>query len=82
MIWIATQQRASTQTRAGDFVLSDSGPLGSLYSVSVVEGWHVGEYASRDDAMGAIRQQMDKEQFYPAVWQMSDHGNMMEIGYT
>jgi hypothetical protein len=60
-----------------DYVLSDAGPLGSLTSVSVVEGPHVGTYASEDEALQAIRARMDTERFWPNVWRQGDHGGLL-----
>jgi len=59
----------------GDYILSDSGPLGSRTSVGVYPGRHVGEFDSTEDAEDAVRAEAHKEQFWPDVWFVSDHGN-------
>jgi hypothetical protein len=62
-----------------DITISDSGPLGTLYSVGVVNGKHIGEYKTREDAVNAIREYMEKNNWYPTVWSVSDHGNAVAI---
>jgi hypothetical protein len=56
-----------------DYVMYDSGPLGSRTSVGVVEGDFLGEFKSEDDAMVAIKEDMEKNNFFPGIWRMSDH---------
>jgi hypothetical protein len=63
------------QPDSEDYVLTDSGYLGSKTSVSIVDGGFFDEFDSEDDALDAIKEQMDVEQFYPSVWKVSDHGN-------
>ena len=58
-----------------DYTISDSGPLGSRTSVGQIEGKHLGEFNSDEEAIAAIRADMEKHQFYPNVWRVSDHGN-------
>ena len=60
----------------GDYVLSDSGPLGSKTSVSEVGGAFLGEFSSNEEVDAFIKERMEKEQFWPSVWYMSDHGNV------
>jgi hypothetical protein len=61
----------------GDYILSDSGPLGSLTSASVVGGKFIGQYRSDEDAERAVLADMDRNQFWPSVWYVSDHGNII-----
>lgn len=67
------QEQAGLQEE--DITISDSGPLGSLYSVGIVNGKFIGEYKTRDAAETAIRTWMEENQFWPNVWIISDHGN-------
>jgi len=60
----------------GDYMLSDSGPLGSHTAVSEVGGSHLGDFSSIDAAEAFITKRMKAEQFWPSVWYVSDHGNV------
>jgi len=60
----------------GDYMISDSGSLGSKTSVSEVGGRFLGEFNSMDDAEDFILARMESQQFWPGVWHMSDHGNI------
>lgn len=60
----------------GDYVLSDTGPLGSKTLVCVVGGKTLGTYDDFDSAMQDIRLDMERGKFWPNVWTMSDHGNL------
>lgn len=72
----------------GDYVISDSGKLGSLYSVSICWEWDslppnhrfYGEYATYDEATNAIREHMARNKFYPNVWYLDDHGGLQLVG--
>lgn len=59
----------------GDYVMSDSGPLGSHTTVSIVGERIMEEFSSMEEAEEAIREDMRFEDFYPSVWILSDHGN-------
>jgi len=59
-----------------DYVLSDSGPLGCRTSVHIVGGEDVGEYASQEEALAAVRERMLADQFFPSVWCQDDHGGL------
>lgn len=48
---------------------------GFHYSVGIIEGKHIGEYADYADAKNAAREWMKENQFWPNVWFVSDHGN-------
>lgn len=45
------------------------------YSVSIIDGKHIGDYVEWDDAVKAVERDMKKNQFYPNVWHFNDHGN-------
>ena len=53
-----------------DYVIGDSGSLGGMSYCS-----QVGEFAEWDDLIDAIKADMEKEQFWPDVWYVNDHGN-------
>lgn len=59
-----------------DFTISNSGSLGSRYSVSVAEGCSLGQFDSLEEAETAIRERMNRDQFWPSVWFINDHGNI------
>jgi len=58
-----------------DIVMQPAGHLGSKKRVSVVGGKKIGEFVELEDAEKAIREYMKKNNVYPTVWQISDHGN-------
>lgn len=61
-----------------DAILSDSGPLGRKTSASI-GGKHLGEFDDEEEAKEALRDWMTKNNFYPNVWRLSDHGNYHKI---
>jgi len=65
----------SEEPQEDDAFLEPSGPLGSRTSVSV-GGEHLGEFGSDEEALQALKVWMEKNSFYPNVWQVSDHGNV------
>lgn len=61
-----------------DYTVTPSGPLGGLLAVGRVDGTprqFLGEFREHDDAIRAIAENMEAEQFWPNVWSVSDHGN-------
>jgi hypothetical protein len=66
----------------GDYVLSDSGPLGTKTSVSEHGARHLGEFETEDEALEFIRARMKVEKFWPTVWRVSDHGNLWPVNVT
>ncbi len=58
-----------------DMFITPCGQLGGMLSVSV-EGRFLGEFAEYTDAENAIRDYMEKSNFYPNIWYVSDHGNV------
>lgn len=58
-----------------DYVMSDSGYLGSKTTVSV--GRTSKEFDSTSKAWDWIEWQMSNEQYYPNVWYVTDHGNVL-----
>ena len=61
------------------YTLYYSGPLGGRISVEIVEGPYVGEFPDTESALLAISERMDREQFWPDIYWISDHGNIWPI---
>jgi hypothetical protein len=59
-----------------DIIFSDSGPLGSKISVSIKNGEFLGEFNTAEEAEAAAKAWMQKHNFWPNVWYVSDHGNV------
>lgn len=57
-----------------DYVLFDSGFLGSMVSAGVVKGKFLGEYKTEYEALSAIMEDMEASHFYPDIWYKDDHG--------
>jgi hypothetical protein len=70
----------------GDYVISSCGPLGSLTKVSVVGDYKMcmvfNGHDQEECALAWIRNRMKQESFYPAIWTMSDHGNLEPISVS
>ncbi len=72
-----------SQPEPGDYIIAASGPLGSLYRVGVVEGKSLGEkFKSWEDAMAAIKADMEKSNFFPNVWYQDDHGGIEVVNMS
>lgn len=67
------------QPSPGDFILSNTGRLGSRTLVTRVEGTgrEAKEFDSEEYAMSYVLETMDKENVWPNVWRLSDHGNLI-----
>jgi transposase-like protein len=72
---ISENETEENEPQEDDMYLTPSGPLGSKTSVSV-EGKFLGEYNSEEEAVKAIKEWIDKNNFYPNIWYVSDHGNI------
>jgi len=59
-----------------DYTLTPCGPLGSKTCVGQVEGRFVGQFKNDREAARALCVKMEREQFWPGVWSVSDHGNV------
>ena len=55
-----------------DYVISDCGYLGSHYYVTQLDR----RFSDWDDALAAIRADMERQQFWSGVWYVNDHGNI------
>ena len=65
-----------------DYVMGDSGSSGAKTSVGRVEGGSnsfLGEFIETDDALRAIKENMEQEQYWPDVWQEDDHGGIENV---
>ena len=58
----------------GDYTLRLSGQLGEQTSVSEFKGKFVGEFDTTKDALREIRERMGREQCWPRIWWVPDHG--------
>jgi len=66
-----------------DYTITPCGSLGSMTCVGQVEGGKhsfVGKFSTDRAAERAICAKMDREQFWPSVWWISDHGNVRPYG--
>ena len=59
----------------GDYVFSPCGRLGSQTAVSVHGNITWGIFDDDAPAIEFVRERMRKEQVFPNVWEVSDHGN-------
>ena len=65
----------------GDYILSDSGPLGGRTTVSIKGEGFVGEYSSEDEAFEELGPSMQAAGFYPNIWRQDDHGGYVCITF-
>jgi len=63
------------QPAPGDYTLTPVGPLGSLIGVAQIEGKYLGDFKTEEDAFAFICDHSDRENFWPNIWWVSDHGN-------
>jgi hypothetical protein len=64
-----------------DAYFSPAGSLGSQISVSV-NMKHIGTFKSTDEAEKALLAYLDKKNFFPNVWEVSDHGNVSKYEWS
>lgn len=70
-----TEVELAIEPSEDDIYITPSGQLGSKLSVSA-GGKFLGEYTEHADAEAAIKSWMEKNQFWPSIWFVSDHGNI------
>jgi len=63
-----------TDIQDDDYVITDCGRLGADYHCL-----QVGEHGDFDDLIDAILIDMDRQQFWPSVWYVNDHGNVEPV---
>lgn len=68
------ENQPEDELREGDFVISDG--RSKHWAVGVHEGRFLGEFDTYSEARRAIEDKMDADQFWPNVWDLSDHGNL------
>ena len=56
-----------------DYAIEDLPMKG--YNVGQIEGDHLGEFSTVEEALAAIRDKMTREKYWPNIWFVSDHGN-------
>ena len=49
------------------------------YEAGIQYGKTLGEYESEDDALVDIIKDVKESGYYPNIWSVSDHGNMVQI---
>lgn len=64
---------------AEDYAITPSGRLGGKYAVSQYEGKFLGEFAEMHEAIAFIKAKMEKDQFWPNVWFVDDHGGVQLV---
>ena len=64
---------------SGDYTLTPSGNLGGKVSVGIIDDKFIGEFGDGEDALQAVSENMEREQFWPDIWWVSDHGNCWQI---
>lgn len=65
----------SCEPSEGDYTMTPTGPLGSRVGVGVIGGKYLGTFGDEEQAMDAIKADMEIHKFWPTVWWVSDHGN-------
>ena len=63
----------------GDYQINPCGPLGGQTCAGEVGGKSLGRFKSDAAALKAICKKMASDQFWPNVWNISDHGNASVI---
>lgn len=61
-----------------DVIISSTGALGSQSQV-VFGGKYLGTFTEWDDIEDAIREEGNRGNFWPNIWQLSDHGNYHQV---
>lgn len=59
-----------------DFVKTPCGQIGENICVGRVEGKYVGQFFTHEKADEAICEVMIREEFWPTVWWLDDHGGV------
>jgi 2'-5' RNA ligase len=61
-----------------DIVIADTG-MGSTVKVYYIEGDMIGKFSDYEQGLAAVRQKTAKDNFFPSVWHINDHGNTQNI---
>jgi len=62
-----------------DYIIYDTGPLGSMCGVGVYGGKQLGTFLSAESAEAFIKETMETDDYYPNTWRMDDHGGYMLV---
>jgi hypothetical protein len=71
----AEEEEMEDEPEEDDIFIQPHGQLGSQYSVGT-QHKHIGVFNEMEDVEKAIKEWMEKNQFWPNVWFVSDHGNI------
>lgn len=63
----------------GDIVISSCGRLGTRVNCGISNGGHIGTFDTIEQAISAATGYMEKNQIWPTMWYVSDHGNFWPI---
>jgi hypothetical protein len=61
-----------------DYKVSSCGNLGGKTQVAI-NGNVIAEFVEESEAYELIKERMEKEQFWPNIFWISDHGNIMQV---
>lgn len=61
-----------------DYVMTPTGPLGSKISLTCGNK-HLGNFSTVEESLVAIVERMKKENYFPTIWWVSDHGNCCPV---
>lgn len=64
------------------YVISDSGPLGSLLSVHNEGKCLCDQWNDWDEVISAITKDMDEQNYWPGIYYVNDHGNLDILDYS
>jgi len=67
----------TNEIQEGDYVLFDTGWLGSQTGASVTGGRRIGVFESEDKARAFIQGCMEEEKYYPNIRYVNDHGGCL-----
>jgi len=70
------EEDSEPEPEEDDIFMQPSGSLGGRTSVSA-GGKFLGEFSSDEEAEAAIKEWMEEHKWYPNVWRVSDHGNII-----
>ena len=74
---LETEDSFPTEPEDEDITIADISRGG--YDVGVVNGKFIGHFSDYDEALEAIKEYQKGSNFYPNIWNISDHGNAMLI---
>lgn len=63
----------------GDLLINDCGQLGSQYALSEHLGKQLGIFSTEAQVCRAIRKYCERVQYWPNIFRINDHGNIMQV---